>query len=101
MVVAFDKESFDPLALELVYRYACARALMASEGELEVDAAGVSALIERAAAALKRGKGVRDSLTRAEQGITGAREGFDAIVDDVDTCLNQVEALIAPAAERS
>lgn len=101
MVVVFDKESFDARALELVYRYACARALMASEGELEVDAAGVGALIERAAAALKRGKGVRDSLTRAEQGITGAREGFDAIVDDVDACLAQVEALIAPAAERS
>jgi len=99
MVVAFEKESLDPLALELVYRYSCARALMASEGEIEVDAAGVSALVERAAAALKRGKGVRDSLTKAEQGIDGAREGFDAIVEDVDGCLSQVEALISPAVE--
>ncbi|MGH2983124.1 MAG: hypothetical protein ACRDK5_02530 [Solirubrobacterales bacterium] len=98
MVVVFDKETVDPFGLELVYRYACARALMGSEGELEVDAAGISALVERARAALKRGKGVRDSLTRAQQGIEGARDGFDAIVKDVDDCLEQAESLIAPSA---
>jgi hypothetical protein len=97
MIVILDKDSLDPSGLELVYRYACARALMASEGELEVDAAGVGTLIERAAAALKRGKGVRDSLTRATQGIDGAREGFDAIVADVEECLDQVDDLISPA----
>jgi hypothetical protein len=99
MVVIFDKESLDPLALELVYRYASARALMASELDLDVDAAGVDALVERAAAALKRGKGVRDCLTRAEQGIDGARDGFDAIVADVESCLDQVQAMISPAVE--
>lgn len=96
MVVVFDKEDPDPRALELIYRYACARALMVSGAELEVDAAGVSAYVERAAATLKRGKGVRDSLTRAQQGIDGAREGFDSIVDDVDACLKEVESLISP-----
>ena len=99
MVVVFDKETLDPFALELVYRYACARALMGSEAELEVDASGVGALVERAAASLKRGKGVRDSLTRAQQGIDGAREGFDSIVADVEDCLGGVEALISPRAE--
>jgi len=99
MVVVFDKEGLDPLALELVYRYASARALMASEAELEVDAAGVGALVERAGAALKRGKGVRDSLTRAQQGIDGARDGFESIVADVGDCLDQVEALISPAVD--
>jgi hypothetical protein len=68
---------------------------------LEVDASGVSALVERAAATLKRGKGVRDSLTRAQQGIDGAREGFDSIVNDVEDCLDQVEALISPTLEGS
>ncbi|MEK6278384.1 MAG: hypothetical protein AABM29_10275 [Actinomycetota bacterium] len=101
MVMVFDKESLDPLALELVYRYASARALMASELDLDVDAAGVDALVERAAAALKRGKGVRDCLTRAEQGIDGAREGFDAIVADVESCLDQVQELISPTVESS
>jgi hypothetical protein len=99
MVVVFDKETPDPRGMELIYRYACARALMASGTELEVDASGVSALVERAAATLKRGKGVRDSLTRAQQGIDGAREGFDSIVKDVEDCLDQVEALISPTLE--
>ncbi len=97
MVVALDKEDLDPLGLELVYRYACARALMASEANLEVDASGVAAQVERAAAVLKRGKGVRDNLTRAQQGIDGAREGFDEIVADVETCLAEVESLIETA----
>jgi hypothetical protein len=99
MVVVFDKEELDPLGLELVYRYACARALMASEVQLEIDASGVGALVERAGAALKRGKGVRDNLTRAQQGIEGAREGFDSIVNDVEDCLDQVEALISPSVD--
>ena len=99
MVAVFDKETLDPLGLELVYRYACARALMATETDLDVDAAGVDALMERAAAALKRGKGVRDNLTRAEQGILGAREGFDGIVTEVETCLQQAQELISPAVD--
>jgi hypothetical protein len=99
MVAVFDKASLDSSGLELVYRYACARALMAAETELDVDAAGVSALLERAAAALKRGKGVRDNLTRAAQGIDGAREGFDAIVEDVDSYLAEAQSLISSAAD--
>jgi hypothetical protein len=99
MVVVFDKETLNPFALELVYRYACAKALLGSEAELEVDASGVGALVERAGAALKRGKGVRDSLTRAQQGIDGAREGFDSIVSDVEECLDGVEALISPRSD--
>jgi hypothetical protein len=94
MVVALDKEELDARGLELVYRYACARALMAKQDQLDIDAAGVGALAERAAAALKRGKGVRDNLTKAQQGIDGAREGFDAIVCDVEQCLTEIESLI-------
>jgi len=99
MVIVFDKDALDPLGLELVYRYACARALMASEVQLDIDASGVGALVERAAATLKRGKGVRDNLTRAQQGIDGARDGFDSIVEEVEDCLGQVEALISPSVE--
>ena len=99
MVVVLDKEELDSRGLELVYRYACARALMAKQDQLEIDASGVGALVERAAATLKRGKGVRDNLTRAQQGIDGAREGFDAIVGDVEQCLTEIESLIEVAAE--
>ena len=97
MVVVLDKDSLDSLGLELVYRYACARALMGSEAQLNVDASGVSALVERAAATLKRGKGLRDNLTKAEQGIDGARESFNSIVADVEECLGGIESLIEVA----
>ncbi len=97
MVVVLDKEMLDARGLELVYRYACARALMAKQDQLDIDAAGVGALAERAVAALKRGKGVRDNLTKAQQGIDGAREGFNAIVDDVEQCLGEIESLIEVA----
>jgi hypothetical protein len=97
MVVVLDKEVLDPLGVELVYRYASARALMASEAQLEVDASGVAALVERAEAILKRGKGVRDNLTRAQQGIDGARDGFNDIVGEVEECLTAIESLIEAA----
>jgi hypothetical protein len=97
MVVVLDKEDMDPLGLELVYRYACARALMATEAQLEIDASGVAALVERAGAILKRGKGVRDNLTRAQQGIDGARDGFNDIVREVEECLSGIEGLIEVA----
>jgi hypothetical protein len=97
MVVVLDKEMLDARGLELVYRYACARALMAKQDQLDIDAAGVGALAERAVAALKRGKGVRDNLTKAQQGIDGARDGFNAIVDDVEQCLGEIESLIEVA----
>jgi hypothetical protein len=101
MVVVLDKQDLDPLGVELVYRYACARALMASEPHLEVDASGVAAQVERAGAILKRGKGVRDNLTKALQGIDGAREGFDSIVDDVEQCLTEIESVIEAGAEET
>ena len=101
MVVVLDKDEMDSLGLELVYRYACARALMATEAQLEIDASGVAALVERAGAILKRGKGVRDNLTRAQQGIDGARDGFNEIVHDVEECLAGIEALIEVAEDGS
>src|SRR5262249_18336411 len=94
MVVVLDKEGLDSRGLDLVYRYACARALLGSEAELEVDASGVNALVERAAAALKRGKGIRDNLTRAQQRVAGGRAGFDSVGADGDGCLDGIESLI-------
>ncbi len=40
---------------------------------------------------------MRDNLTRAQQGIEGARDGFDDIVADVEECLTGIEALIEVA----
>src|SRR5688572_379185 len=53
MIVALDKETMDPAALELAYRYARCRCLMAAERGLAVDAAGVRDAAEEALSALK------------------------------------------------
>ena len=57
MIVALDKETLDPRGLELAYRYARCRCLMAAERGLELDAAGVRDAAEEALSALRRRRG--------------------------------------------
>jgi hypothetical protein len=99
MIVALDKKSYDPRPLELAYRYARCRCLMARERGLEVDAAGVSTAAEEALSALKEAQKIRLSLTSAANGVQGAREVLDTMVTRVQASLERVETLIASAAE--
>ncbi|HEV2076172.1 MAG TPA: hypothetical protein VGR10_08015 [Thermoleophilaceae bacterium] len=95
MIVTLDKESFDERALELAYRYARCRCLMAREQGLEVDAAAVRAAAEEALSTLKEAQKVRLALTNITNSASGARETFDAMVARVQASLERVEALIA------
>ena len=97
MIVALDTEALDPRPLELVYRYARCRCLMALERTLEVDAAGVSAETEEALAALKTANGIRNALTGASKNVESARASLDAMVARVQASLERVERLIASA----
>ncbi len=96
MIVTLDKESFDPRPLELAYRYARCRCLMAREQGLEVDAAGVRTAAEEALSALKDAQKIRLSLTNATSSVEGARGALDALVQSVESSLERVEDLIAP-----
>ena len=53
MIVTLDKETLDARALELAYRYARCRCLMAAERDLALDAAGVRDAAEEALSALQ------------------------------------------------
>jgi hypothetical protein len=97
MIVALDKETLDPRALELAYRYARARCLMATEKGLELDAAGVRDAAEEALSALREAQRIRSSLTGATKSVEAARETLDAMVDRVRASLERVESLIAAA----
>jgi hypothetical protein len=98
MIVALDREAVDPRPLELVYRYARCRVLMALEREtLEVDAAGVSAAAEEALAALKTAQGIRSALTGASKNVESARTSLDDMVARVEGSLKRVESLIESA----
>ena len=97
MIVALDKETMDPAALELAYRYARCRCLMAAERDLAVDAAGVRDAAEEALSALKDAQKIRSSLTGASKGVQAARDTLDAMVLRVETSLARVETLIDSA----
>jgi hypothetical protein len=94
MIVALDKESMDPAALELAYRYARCRCLMAAERDLALDAAGVRDAAEEALSALKDAQKIRSSLTGASKGVDAARDTLDSMVGRVQTALTRVETLI-------
>jgi len=98
MIVVLDRESPDPLALRLVYRYVRARLLATAESGLEVDAAGVRDAAEEATARLKRANRVRKSLTSVTNSADAARAEFDEMVEDVERCLTRIESLVAAAA---
>jgi hypothetical protein len=95
MIVTLDKESLDPRPLELAYRYARCRCLMAVERELQIDAAGVRDAAQEALSALKDAQRIRASLTGASNSVTSARQALDAMVQRVETSLARVESLIA------
>jgi hypothetical protein len=94
MIVALDKATMDPAALELAYRYARCRCLMAAERDLALDAAGVRDAAQEALSALKDAQKIRSSLTGASKGVEAARGTLDAMVTRVETSLARVETLI-------
>jgi hypothetical protein len=98
IIAVLDRESPDPLALRLVYRYVRARVLAAGAADLEVDAAGVRDAAEEAAARLKRANRVRKSLTSVTNSAKAAGDEFDEMIADVERCLARIEGLVAAAA---
>ncbi|MEJ7718456.1 MAG: hypothetical protein WKF31_11010 [Thermoleophilaceae bacterium] len=95
MIVALDRETLDPRPLELAYRYARCRCLMALESDLEVDAAGVRAANEEALSALREAQSIKLALTGATKGVDSARGLLENMVDRVRASLERVEALLA------
>ena len=99
MIVAVDKQDLDSRSLELAYRYARCRCLMAAERRSGSMPRGCDPL-EEALSALKDAQKVRPSLAGATKSVDGAREALDAMVGRVETCLARVESLIASAETR-
>jgi hypothetical protein len=95
MIVTLDRESLDPRPLELAYRYARCRCLMALERTLQVDAAGVRDASAEALSALRDAQRIRSSLTGASNSVDSARQALDTMVQRVQVSLERVESLIA------
>jgi hypothetical protein len=99
IIAVLDRDDPDPMALRLIYRYVRLRMLADSDALHDVDAGGVRAAAEEAAARLKRANRVRKSLTSVTTSADAARQEFDEMVLDVEKCLARIEALVAVAAE--
>jgi hypothetical protein len=97
LIVAVDPEDPTGRALELAYRYARCRVLLARESELTMDAAGVRDAAAEAMAALEDARGIRSALTTARNGVERARTGVDAMVEGVLERLERIESLVSGA----
>jgi Uncharacterized protein conserved in bacteria (DUF2130) len=94
LIVAVDPDLPDELGLDLAYRYARLRVLMARNRALEVDAAAVRDAAESARSALKRAQSVRLALTNIDKSSAKAREGVETMIADVEGELARIEGLI-------
>jgi hypothetical protein len=95
LLVAWDPERDDRLALELAYSLARARVLMAS-GEAEgVDAATVHDTVERALGALEDVRKVKSQLTGATTQIDNARELVEGLAERARGYLRDIDSLVA------
>jgi hypothetical protein len=99
MLVAVDREDPSGLALEVAYRLAAARVLIARDGELEVDAAAVRDAAQDAVSTLKQAQAIRSTLTGIKTSSDKAREGLDALVASVQAKLERIESLAADGSD--
>jgi hypothetical protein len=98
LFVVYDPEE-GSVALELAYRLARARALMA-RGETDgLDAGALRAEVERALGTMEEVRRIKQQLTHAANGIEAAREIVDSLDRRVRAHLAQIDALLAPVAD--
>jgi hypothetical protein len=98
LFVVYDPDD-GPIALELAYRLARARALM-SRGEAEgLDASALRTEVEKALGTMEEVRRIKQQLTHAANGIEAARDIVDSLDRRVRTHLAQIDALLAPAVE--
>jgi hypothetical protein len=99
MIVAVDRDEPDGLTLEVAYRLAAARVLLAREADLEVDAVAVRDAAAEAVTILKQAQAIRSSLTGIKTSSDRARDGLNAMVDGLAEKLSLIDSLIAEAAK--
>ena len=97
LIVAVDREEPDSLVLEVAYRLAAARVLMARDRELDVDAVAVRDITAEAITLLKQAQAIRSMLTGIKTSSDKARAGLDAMIASLQEKLDRIDALVAEA----
>jgi uncharacterized coiled-coil DUF342 family protein len=97
MIVAVERDEPSGIALEVAYRLAAARTMMARDSALDVDAAAVRDAAEEAVSTLKQAQSIRSNLTGIKTSADKARAGLDGLVEAIRAKLERIEALIGEA----
>jgi hypothetical protein len=95
LIVAVDPESPDDNSLDVAYRFARLRVLLARESELAVDAPGVRDAAAEARAALDSMKAIKSALSKATNNVEQARGTAELMVATVLEHLERIEALVS------
>ena len=95
LIVAVDREEPDSLVLEVAYRLAAARVLMARDRELDVDAVAVRDITAEAITLLKQAQAIRSILTGIKTSSDKARAGLDTMIASLQEKLDRIDALVA------
>src|SRR4051812_24206632 len=98
LVVALDPEEGGMLALELGYRLARARVLMARGSVEGVDAAAVRDTVQRALNAMDEVRRIKNTLTGAQTSIQKGKDLVDAMAGRVRANLDDIDALVVSEA---
>jgi hypothetical protein len=93
LLVVLDPEA-GSLPLEVAYRLARARVLMKRSDADGIDVAAVTAIAERALAALSEERKVKQQLTGAKTSIDKAYEHVDSMTARVRGLLQEIDALV-------
>ena len=101
LIIAVDRDEPESLALEVAYRLAAARVMMARERDLTVDAAEVRIAAEEAVSCLKQAQAIRSTLTGIKTSSDKARVTLDEMVEAVRARLERVESLVEVADTQS
>lgn len=95
LLAVYDPKEGSTLGLELAYRLARARVLMARGGGEDVDLAAVAETVERALGAMDEVRSIKQKLTGAQSSITAADGALDAMAGAVRAHLARIDELLA------
>src|SRR5215207_2389269 len=98
MLVALDPDG-DSLGLELAYRLARARVMMKRADIGGIDAAAVTAVAERALAALGEERKIKNQRTGAKTSIDKAAEYVQDMAARVRGLLQEIDSLVRPESD--
>jgi hypothetical protein len=94
LIVTFDAETEDTLALELAYSLARARVLMSRSETDDIDAAAIRDSVERALNSMEMVQGIKSQLTGAQNQIGRAKDVIDDMAGQVREHLRNLDRLV-------